>query len=179
MIGIQQISDRMRAAPTQAVRAVFAGIGRILLTADRPESRPAAVHSRSTDQANGSPSERAEPSQTAARRRDLDKTGNVRLLSAEEMILEFGIDGAGRTAAGSPTGGRAEPGPGTMAATVPTVELPLTGYDLLSLASLRARLRNLDIDQLRVLAEYERTHAERPEVLGMFERRIEKLGAAG
>jgi hypothetical protein len=55
--------------------------------------------------------------------------------------------------------------------------LPLANYDDLSLASIRARLRGLDVSQLRVLAAYESKNAERPEVLGMFERRIEKLEA--
>jgi hypothetical protein len=57
--------------------------------------------------------------------------------------------------------------------------LPLAAYDSLSLPSIRARLRSLDPAQLRVLIAYEQAHAERPEVLGMFERRIEKLEARG
>ncbi len=48
-----------------------------------------------------------------------------------------------------------------------------------SLASIRARLRNLDVTQLRTLVDYEATHAERPDVLGMLERRIEKLETGG
>jgi hypothetical protein len=59
-----------------------------------------------------------------------------------------------------------------------SITLPLPRYDELSLASIRARLRGLDAGQLRVLADFERTNAERPEVLGMLERRIEKLEAA-
>jgi hypothetical protein len=200
MVGIQQISDRMRTAPTQALRAVFAGIGRILLTADRPEGRGAAT--QSPDRASSQLSRQHQASQTAASERDFDKTGNVRLLSAEDMAIEFGIERSdrtgdadqvndpgqavghgqnhhavqnGRTDVADPT----EPGPNTMSAGLPTVELPLIGYDDLSLASIRARLRNLDVGQLRVLAEYERSHAERPDVLGMFERRIEKLEAGG
>lgn len=55
--------------------------------------------------------------------------------------------------------------------------LPVPSYDSLSLPSLRARLRNLDIDQVRMLAEYERTHAARADVITMFERRIDKLAA--
>ena len=57
--------------------------------------------------------------------------------------------------------------------------LPIAGYDELSLPSLRARLRNLDADQLQVLVDYERTHASRADVVTMFERRIVKLSAAG
>jgi hypothetical protein len=55
--------------------------------------------------------------------------------------------------------------------------LPLANYDDLTVASIRARLRGLDVSQLRVLVEYESKNAERPEVLGMFERRISKLEA--
>ncbi len=199
-MGMQQISGRMRAAPTQAVRAFFAGIGRILLTADRPEARvPAAGEHGTADNGQGAAS---------AGWRDLDKTGNVRLLSAEDMAIEFGNhEAAGTTAtaavatapadadlsagdgldAGAVDFPAGELGPEADApdaggadlaiATVP--ELPLSGYDQLSLPSIRARLRNLDADQLRILAEYERTHAERTDVLGMFERRIEKIEAGG
>ncbi len=56
--------------------------------------------------------------------------------------------------------------------------LPVPSYDSLSLPSLRARLRNLDIGQVRMLVEYERTHAARADVITMFERRIDKLAAS-
>jgi hypothetical protein len=55
--------------------------------------------------------------------------------------------------------------------------VPLPNYDTLTVASLRARLRNLDVAQVRQLAAYERTHAGREDVLGMYERRIAKLEA--
>ena len=57
------------------------------------------------------------------------------------------------------------------------VAAPLPNYDELSVASLRARLRNLDVTQVRQLAEYERAHAARADVLSMFERRVAKLEA--
>ena len=88
--------------------------------------------------------------------RDLDKTGNVRLLDET---------------AGS--AGAAAPEPTAAAA----VAAPLPNYDELSVASLRARLRNLDVTQVRQLAEYERAHAARADVLTMFERRVAKLEA--
>ena len=55
--------------------------------------------------------------------------------------------------------------------------LPVPSYDELSLPSLRARLRSLDADQLRVLVQYERSHAGRADVVAMFERRLAKLAA--
>ncbi|MGH3190165.1 MAG: hypothetical protein ACRDOL_23435, partial [Streptosporangiaceae bacterium] len=54
---------------------------------------------------------------------------------------------------------------------------PLPNFDELSVPSLRARLRNLDIARVRQMLEYEQTHAARPEVITMFERRIAKLEA--
>ena len=53
--------------------------------------------------------------------------------------------------------------------------LPLANYDELTVASLRARLRNLSPEQLTVLIEYEKAHANRADVITMFERRITKL----
>ena len=53
--------------------------------------------------------------------------------------------------------------------------LPLANYDELSVASLRARLRNLSVEQLTQLIEYEKEHADRADVITMFERRVAKI----
>ncbi len=53
--------------------------------------------------------------------------------------------------------------------------LPIAGYDELSLPSLRARLRQFNVDQLDVLLAHERSNANRDDVVTMFERRIAKL----
>ena len=153
---IPQVADQLKRAPTQALRAVFAGIGRILMAADRPEAGPASTA--------------AQPGSTAvpdSRWRSLDKTGNVRLLSSKDSD-----DDAIPAAPAARTGS----GPTSMAG-LAAITLPMPSYDELSLASIRARLRGLDAGQLRALADYERTNAERPEVLGMLERRIGKLEA--
>jgi hypothetical protein len=75
----------------------------------------------------------------------------------------------------------AEPGAPARAAeaevTAPSA-LPVPNYDELSLPSLRARLRTLSADQLRVLVRYEREHRGRPDILGMFDRRLAKLAAS-
>jgi hypothetical protein len=65
------------------------------------------------------------------------------------------------------------------AADVPAAaaEVPLPNYDQLTIASLRARLRGLSIEQTRALIGYERAHADRAEVIAMFERRVAKLEA--
>jgi hypothetical protein len=160
---IPQVADQLKRAPTQALRAVFAGIGRILMAADRPQAAAAPA---------------AQPGTSAvpdSRWRSLDQTGNVRLLSAEDGDDDAMPPAPASTApiGAGPTG----TGPASSAG-LEASALPLPRYDELSLASIRARLRNLDTGQLRVLAEYERSKAGRPEVLGMLERRIEKLEAA-
>jgi hypothetical protein len=48
----------------------------------------------------------------------------------------------------------------------------LTGYDQLTLPQLRARLRQLSIEQLETILEYERAHADRSSFTGMLSRRI-------
>ena len=60
-------------------------------------------------------------------------------------------------------------------AAAPAAGAPLPNYAELSVASLRARLRNLDVTQVRELAQYEQAHAARPDVLAMYGRRIAKL----
>jgi hypothetical protein len=57
--------------------------------------------------------------------------------------------------------------------------LPLAGYDGLTVAQLRARMRTLEPAQLRALIAYERAHAGRDEVVAMFERRIAKVESGG
>ena len=162
-MGIPQVPDQLKRAPTLALRAVFAGIGRILMAADRPQATAGTTAAQPTSSgpassgedrpqatADGPQPTAAPTAEPSSRWRSLDQTGNVRLLSAGD---------AGDDAAPAAS------------------ELPLARYNELSLASIRARLRSLDAGQLRVLVDYERRNAERPEVLGMLERRIEKLEA--
>ncbi len=53
----------------------------------------------------------------------------------------------------------------------------LPSYDELSIAQLRARLRNLDAEQLEELLRYEQAHEARPEFVGMLNRRIATVKA--
>lgn len=163
--------DRVKVAPAHVLRAVFARIGQVLMgaervtkqaqgrsgaTADGPRSAPAARPESGPDPA-GTP-----PGPAPTRWRSLDQTGNVRLLSAEDF-------------ADDPPD---HPVPVTVAEFAAlAAELPVPNYDSLSVPSLRARLRGLDAAQVRVLAEYERSHAGRTDVVAMFERRVAKLAA--
>ena len=173
---VPQVSERIKEAPAQALRGVFAGIGQLLLVTDKIRNKTPAGQQAPQTRAPEPSQTRADPATPAApvprapstltaptapagpvapsagrvtKTRDLDKTGNVRLLSG-------GANGSAVAAADPP---------------------PLPNYDELSVPSLRARLRNLDVTQVRQLAEYERAHAARTEVLTMYERRIAKLEA--
>ena len=181
-MSIPQVPERVRRAPTQALRAVFAGIGRLLMSADRPEAIVAAPESGAgtaayeTEAGERDVSHRQRPAQrqqraadmppaeAGARWRSLDQTGNVRLLSASDQVAD---DPPAAPVVEFPSHVGTEH------------SLPLANYDSLSLASIRARLRGLDVGQLKILLDYEAVNAERPEVLGMFERRIAKLESAG
>ena len=83
----------------------------------------------------------------------------------------------GDETAGPAAAAAAQPAAGPEPAAAAADTAPLPNYDELSVPSLRARLRNLDVTRVRQLAEYERAHAARAEVLTMFERRIAKLEA--
>ena len=216
-------ADRIGAAPARALRAIYARIGQLLVATDRlrrrgetaPPGRPGGgtrpVRSRPARPSPAAPEPAAPPA-----RRSLDQTGNVRLLSADDLadeapVAEPAASAAAPEAAAPEAAAPAEPAepaePGgspkppeaaTPAPEPPAPEpqpapapapprapapaqapaeaaLPVPGYDSLSLPSLRARLRNLDTAQLRVLIAYEQAHAGRTDVITMFERRIAKL----
>jgi hypothetical protein len=210
---VPQVSDRIKEAPAVALRGVLAGMGQLLLIADRlrnktgageeaPQAQPsepaetatnstetaaapvpaasaaaaappaAAPAAAATPAAEAPAAETPEPETPepetpaaeapAPKRRDYNKTGNVRLLTDEDTESEKAASPVASEAPADPQAG-----------------LPLPNYDDLSVASLRARLRTLTSAQVAELAEYERTHAARAEVITMFERRIAKLEAGG
>jgi hypothetical protein len=224
-----QVSDRVKEAPAQALRGVFAGIGQLLLFTDKlrnktpasqqvpraripqpsetapgaapplpgaapplpdaapllrdaapplPDAAPPLPDAAPTAGYAAPPEPEPEPTADMPSRaarvtetRDFDKTGNVRLLTTEE---------AGAAGPGPATGAVAkasEAGTAVPDAVPPSRPAPLPNYDELSIASLRARLRGLDVTQLRQLVEYEKAHAARGDVVAMFERRIAKLEA--
>lgn len=56
-------------------------------------------------------------------------------------------------------------------------ELPIPDFDNVTLGSLRARLRNLSVEQLVTLREWEQAHAHRLPVLTILDNRIAKVAA--
>ena len=210
----QQVTERVKEAPAQALRAVFSGIGQVLLVADRIKSRaaePTRAQPGATERLAQSGQKAAAGPKDETRWRSLDETGNVRLLSEEDapepaasaeatVGAEAATAVAEAPALAQPPSDAATPpevtAPAETAApaatTAPAVaevpadaqppatstreaSLPVPNYDDLSVASLRARLRNLDTGQVRALLDYEKANAGRAAVLTMFERRIAKL----
>jgi hypothetical protein len=187
------VTDRMKEAPTQALRTVFAGIGQLVLAAEKMMSRttaadPAPAAADRPEQARKDRAERTDSARRpgsdaySARWRSLDQTGNVRILAPEELAKE---ELPKEELAPQPP---ASPQPAWELPTMkrpddetadarPSADgsLPVSNYDELSLPSLRARLRHLDRAQLRVLLDYEQANAGREAILTMFERRIAKL----
>ena len=175
---VPQVSERVKELPAQALRGVFAGIGQLLLITDKLMNKTPA--GQQVPQARGpvraeTVADAAAPAEKTVADRTTEKTA------------------ADATAAETPKAAPAEKAPqardldktgnvrllGVDASAAPDAAPPLPNYDELSVASLRARLRNLDVAQVRQLADYERAHAARAEVLTMFERRIAKLEAGG
>jgi hypothetical protein len=182
-----QVSDRIKEAPAQALRGVFAGIGQLLLTMDKlrnktPAPAPPARAPQPSD-ACPDPVPPVPPVLTAdevAMAKDADQTGNVRLLTSEEARSGDTAPTVDVTATVSTDASAAgESKAAEQAAPVTDTEpgVPFPNYDELPIASLRARLRNLDAAQVKELAEYERAHLARADVIAMFERRMVKLEA--
>ncbi len=250
MTRLQEVTgEQVRQAPVKALRAIFAGVGQLLLVADRlraeqaerddsaAEGRGRAVSRQADDVAGtaapvyprgmaksksggkskgsakskgsdkgkkpgkakgggtskpaGAPKPPKSPKGQKGQRksrgaeaadqrrwRSLDSTGNVRLLTDEDL--------APAAAKPAPAAAKPAPAPAKAAAAAkpvkpakpaepPAAALPVPGYDGLSLASLRARLRNLDASQVGQLLSYERANAAREDIITMFERRIARI----
>jgi len=183
---VPQVSDRIKEAPAQALRGVFAGIGQLLLITDKlrnktpagqqvPQARAPEPSETRADPAPAAPAAAPPPAQPppaqpapapppAQRVPEAPAAQPAPAAPPAQRVPEardFDKTGNVRLITSE------EAGPGA----------PLPNYEELSIASLRARLRNLDLTQLRQLAAYEKAHAARAEVMTMFERRIAKLEA--
>jgi len=163
-----QVSDRIKEAPAQVMRGVFAGIGQVLLITDKLRNN------RTPAGQQASPARAPEPSPTRAK--PVPPVPQAPLVQQAPPVPSASAATAAAAAAGVPAAAAAEKVPEALT-TETGPGAPLPNYDELSIASLRARLRNLDVAQVRELAEYEEAHAARADVVTMFERRIAKLEA--
>jgi len=219
---IPQVNDRIKEAPVVVLRAVFAGIGQILLTADKVRAR-AAEQVWTPDRAPaGLPADRRapEPPRNGVTRTEPTVAGQpaVREATAGRSPVTAKTTPATKAAPAAKPSRPAKAAPTTKAAptakappaakttrasktspdtkapraakaakTVPaprageaepaTQAPPLPGYDDLSIASLRARLRVLDAPAIQAMLAYEKTHARREPVITMLERRLAKISA--
>ena len=235
---VPQVNDRVKEAPAVVLRAVFAGIGQLMSTADKirnspawgqapaaPEPaapRPAAQETAAPRTVTPEPvvpetapskSMAPEPvageapavasvadepvvPETAVPETAVPETAVPETAVPETAVPETAVPETVAPARVEPEAAAPEPvapavkrgAPVTSgghvrllppdevpAAAAPAGDLPVPNYDDLSVASLRARLRNLSADQISQLIDYEKAHAGRADVITMFERRIAKL----
>lgn len=191
---ILQAPERIKEAPAQALRAVFAGVGQVLLVTERIRRRtfeyvttapvpPAGSRTRDVTGRHDAGRNGTAPPATTAPAATMASAATM-----EPAVREAPADAPDTAVREAPA---AAPAPvaasAPVAATGPSAAegraaaaLPLPNYSEMTFASLRARMRGLDADQLRVLVSYERAHEDRANVITMLERRIAKLeGAEG
>ena len=185
---VPQVSERVKEAPAQALRTMFAGIGQLLSASDKlrgksatdeapAEAKAAAPETATPETATP---ETATP-ETATPETATPETATPETATPETATPETATPETATPETATPEtsgGGHVKLLPADAAPEAPAASaggLPVANYDDLSVASLRARLRNLSADQLAQLADYEKSHANREDVVQMFERRIAKL----
>ncbi len=176
---IPQVNDRIKEAPVVVLRAVFAGIGQLLLTADKVRNR-AAEQVWTPDQPAGTGPAGPPPSwpATATKTAPATKaTANTKTAPAAKATATAKPAPAAK-AAPTPKPSEAKTAPAAKAAPpakpAPAAP-PLPGYDDLSLPSLRARLRTLDATTIQAMLDYEKAQTRRDDVISMLERRLAKI----
>jgi hypothetical protein len=225
---VPQVSERVKEAPAQALRAMFAGIGQLLAASDKlrgksatdeapaeakaaaPETvTPETVTPETVTPETVTPEtvtpETVTPEtvtpETVTPETVTPETVTPETVTPETVTPETATPETVTPETATPEtvtpetvtpetvtpetvtpetsgGGHVKLVPGAAAPAAPaapTGELPVPNYDGLTVASLRARLRNLSADQLAQLVDYEKSHANRADVVQMFERRIAKL----
>jgi hypothetical protein len=195
---------QVKEAPAKGLRAMFAGIGQLLSMTDKLRGKSAASPDPETVVPATAPPQtaatQAAATETAAPQTAAPETAAPETVVAETVIPEVKAAAKPRTAAKPRAAAKpaaAKPAPAAPAAPAaaaaaettapgghvrlvqpdeaPAAQLPLANYDELTVPSLRARLRNLSADQLGQLIAYEKSHADRADVITMFERRVTKL----
>jgi hypothetical protein len=219
---VPQVNDRVKEAPAQVLRAVFAGIGQLMSAADKIRNKPASAEAPVNPGAAvpepAAPASAAQktyaPEPVAAQKPAMASVANEPVVpetiapetaAPETAVPETAVPETAvpetavpETVAPAPVVPESAPEPAAPevkpeapvtsgghvrllqpdevpAAATAAGQLPVPNYDDLSVASLRARLRNLSADQISQLIEYEKSHAGRADVITMFERRIAKL----
>lgn len=177
---VPQVSERVKEAPAHALRAVFAGIGQVLLVADRMRNRPQDTKPGGPASSPGQSPAPVSPAPVSPAPASTASAAAAPVTDARPEAAESPADqppaaapteaARAQAATAKPTAAKTPAAPAAGAGA-----LPLANYDELTVASLRARMRVLDPAQLRTLIDYENSHAGRADVVGMLERRIAKI----
>jgi hypothetical protein len=187
---------QIKEGPASMLRAMFAGFGSLLSVIDKVRAKPAAEAPADAEAPAAptvqAPVETAAPQDTAASKAAAAPEAVAAETAAEPETSAAPVTVAAETVAQPETSAAAETvaaetvaaetvaaetvaQPETSAASEAGSALPLANYDELSVASLRARLRNLSNDDLTLLMTYEKAHQDRPEVVKMFQNRLLKM----
>lgn len=186
------VSERVKEAPAQALRAMFAGIGQLLSASDKLRGKSATAEAPA--EAKTAAPETVTPEtvtpetvtpetvtpETVTPETVAPETVTPETVTPETVTPETVTPETVTPETVTPETVTPETSGGAHvkvvpAGAAPTGELPVPNYDDLTIASLRARLRNLSADQLAQLVDYEKSHANRADVIQMFERRVAKL----
>jgi hypothetical protein len=200
---VPQVNERVKEAPAHALRALFAGIGQLLSASDKIRGKTATAQTPAETKAAAPETvtpetvtpetvtpetvtpETVTPEtvtpEKAAPKTVTPETVTPQTVTPETVTPETVTPETVTPETVTPETVTPETSGGGHVKVVPTDaaspagELPVPNYDDLTIASLRARLRNLTAPQLTQLIDYEKSHANRAEVVQMFERRIAKL----
>jgi hypothetical protein len=165
--------------PASMLRAMFAGFGSLMSKKDKTRSKPAAEAPAATTTAapedTAAPEETVTPADTAAEAVPAETVAAETVAEPEPPTAPEAVTEPETPAAPETVAAETTPEPETSAVPEESSALPLANYDDLSVASLRARLRNLTNDDLTQLMTYEMAHQNRPEVVKMFQNRLIKM----
>lgn len=183
-------APQMKEGPASSMlRAMFAGFGSLMSVMDRVRNKPAAAAPADTGApapaSTPAPEDAAAPKDTATQETSVAEASVApEATVGPETVVAETIATPETSAAPDATSepetsaaAEASAGPETPASPDASSALPLANYDELSVASLRARLRNLSNDDLTLLMTYEKAHQNRPEVIKMFQNRLIKMTA--
>jgi hypothetical protein len=185
-------APQMKERPASMLRAMFAGFGSLMSVMDKVRSKPAAEapDAEASAPEATAPDTAAEPAAAVQTETVVAETATEPATAAEpETVVTETVVAETVVVEATVVEATAEPEAPAAEATVPETAavpeaaavpqasgaLPLANYEELSVASLRARLRNLSNDDLTQLMTYEKEHQNRPEVIKMFQNRLLKM----
>jgi outer membrane biosynthesis protein TonB len=181
--GVRPVLERWRDDAEQVAVKVIDRVVERVSGAQETEPEPRTPVARPPRKVNTSLA--AEPEFTLGK--PASSPGNVSKIAPEPVIepdpepavivvVEPASEPAPEPASESTAAAQPKPvGKDTQPEPVAADALPVPSYDELTLASVRARLRGLNVEQVSLLHDYERANAARADFIRMFVNRIAKL----